>query len=132
MSQASRGRNGDAGNDFLNGRRGDDLFVFRDGDGADRISIFNAGAGTEDVIDLTGTSAVSDFSELQGIASQVGAGTVMDFDGGDSITLLGVDVNDLTRTISSFCSVPVNREGTNGTSNANDTRDINILQTNAR
>ena len=87
--------NGGAGNDLLNGGRGDDLFVFTDGDGADRFSSFRAGAGTDDVIDLTGSSAVGGFDDVQSIASQAANNTVIDLGNGDSITLLGVDVGDI-------------------------------------
>ena len=86
---------GGAGDDLLNGGRGDDLFVFSDGGGADRFSRFKAGAGTEDVIDLTGTSAVGDFADVQSLAIQAGNSTVIDFGNGDSITLTGVDTTEL-------------------------------------
>ncbi len=86
---------GGAGNDTLAGGKGDDLFVFADGDGADTFNDFVAGAGTDDVIDLTGESAVSTFADVQSYAIPMGADTVIDFGGGDSITLLGVNVGDL-------------------------------------
>ena len=95
------GRSGDdvlvggTGNDLMNGGRGDDLFVFTDGDGADRITRFNAGAGTDDVIDLMGISAVGTIDDVRSIAGQAGGNTVIDFGNGDSITLSGVNVNDL-------------------------------------
>ena len=88
---------GGAGNDTLMGGKGDDLFVFADGDGADTIDDFVAGKRTDDVIDLTGESAVSTFADVQSLASQVGADTVIDFGGGDSITLLGVNIGDLVK-----------------------------------
>ena len=81
----------------MKGERGDDLFVFKDGDSAARISIFNAGAGTDDVIDLTGSSAVNDFDDVQSIVSQVASNTVIDLGNGYSITLLGVNVGDLNQ-----------------------------------
>jgi Ca2+-binding RTX toxin-like protein len=86
---------GGGGNDLLSGARGDDLFVFTDGDGADRISDFQAGAGSDDIIDLSGHTGANNFTEAQTGASQAGVNTVIDLGGGDSITLLGVDMNDL-------------------------------------
>ena len=87
--------NGGGGNDILTGGAGDDLFVFTDGGNDDTVTDFTVGAATDDTIDLTGTSAVSDFEDVQSIASQVGNHTVIDFGGGDSITLLGINVGDL-------------------------------------
>jgi hypothetical protein len=86
---------GGSGDDFLTGGSGDDTFVFGDGDDSDIITDFVAGAGTDDVIDLTGQSAVSNFADVQAAASQVGADTLIDFGGGDTIVVAGVDVADL-------------------------------------
>jgi len=86
---------GGGGNDILTGGAGDDLFVFTDGGNDDTVTDFTVGAATDDTIDLTGTSAVSDFEDVQSIASQVGNHTVIDFEGSDSITLLGINVGDL-------------------------------------
>ena len=60
-----------------------------------KCSSFRAGAGTNDVIDLTGSSAVGGFDDVQSIASQAANNTVIDLGNGDSITLLGVDVGDI-------------------------------------
>ncbi|MCA8889514.1 MAG: hypothetical protein KDA46_11830 [Parvularculaceae bacterium] len=88
---------GDDGDDTLNGRfgadtvsggAGDDLFEFRLGHGADIIDDFTAGAGSEDVIQLIAFGAAFDtFAEVLAASSQVGANVVIDFGGGDSITL---------------------------------------------
>ena len=83
---------GGVGDDVLTGGAGDDLFVFRDGDGADTITDFTAGAASEDVLNLFGVSRLGGFAAVQNIASQVGADTLLDFGGGDTITLLGVDL----------------------------------------
>ncbi len=85
---------GGLGNDFLDGGAGDDTFVFGDGDGDDIIFGFSAGAGTDDAIDVTGVSGVANLADIQSQASQVGGDTLIDF-GGDSLTLLGVNLNDL-------------------------------------
>lgn len=96
---------GDDGNDFLIGGIGDDLlsggsgndtFVFRTGHGADEINDFTAGAGTEDIIFFdNGSNGPNSFADVLSAASQVGADTVIDLGGGDSITLLGVNLGML-------------------------------------
>jgi len=86
---------GGGNDDMLTGGNGDDIFVFSNGDGQDQISDFQAGAGTDDVLDLSGYSSVGDFATVQAAVSQVGADTVIDLDGIDEVTLLGVNVNDL-------------------------------------
>ena len=86
---------GGDGNDRLEGGAGDDLFIFTNGGNDDTITDFTVGADTDDVIDLTEASAISNLDGVQGIARQVGQNTFIDFGGGDSITLLGVDLNNL-------------------------------------
>jgi Ca2+-binding RTX toxin-like protein len=91
---------GGAGNDFLTGDESgffaDDTFVFSTGDGADTISDFVAGAGTLDKIDLTGVAGLDTFAQLQAMLSQPQLGTtVIDFGGGDRITLLNVAPSQL-------------------------------------
>jgi Ca2+-binding RTX toxin-like protein len=88
---------GGRGNDTLFGDAGNDLFVFSPGDDADEISGFTAGALTDDVIELNGFGGSFDtFAEVFAAASDDGFGnTVIDFGGGDTITLTGVAVADL-------------------------------------
>jgi len=87
---------GNEGADTLTGGAGDDKFWYRTGDGADAITDFTPGAGTDDVIRLFAFGAAFDsFAEVEAAASQVGADTVIDFGGGNSITLEGVAVGSL-------------------------------------
>ena len=86
--------------DLLTGGLDDDLFVFSDGDGTDTITDFTAGAATDDVIDLTGVSGFSTFGDMQAAADDNGGmdpDTVITLNGGDSITLLGVQVANLNQ-----------------------------------
>jgi hypothetical protein len=82
---------GGNGSDALMGGAGDDLFIFADGHGADRVMDFTAGAGSPDRLGLRDVTAVSDLGELLAASTQSGADTVLDFGGGDTITLVGVD-----------------------------------------
>ncbi len=82
--------NGAKGDDTLTGGAGDDTFVFGTGRGADVITDFTAGAATEDVIALSLGASFDTFAEIAAAAVQVGADTVIDFGGGDSLTLIGV------------------------------------------
>ena len=88
---------GGTGNDILRGGNnltglggGNDRFVFGTGDDADRIEGFAAGSGTDDVILLSLGAAFDTFSEVEAVASDVGGNAVLNFGGGDSITLVGV------------------------------------------
>jgi Ca2+-binding RTX toxin-like protein len=88
---------GGNGDDTLNGNAGNDIFIFEIGDDADVINGFKAGAGTDDVIDLSAMGVAFDtFAEVQAAATDDGFGnTVIDFGGGDTITLTGVATADL-------------------------------------
>ena len=88
--------NGGRGNDTLDGAAGDDKFQFDFGDDADRFLNFTAGASTDDKIELTGFGAAFDtFAEVIAAATQSGADTVIDFGGGDVITLENVSLASL-------------------------------------
>lgn len=79
------------GDDTLYGKSGNDTFVFFAGYDNDTIGDFTGGAGAGDVIRLIGLgSAFDTFAEVMNAATQVGANTVINFGGGDSITLLNV------------------------------------------
>ena len=84
---------GGAGNDFLNGGAGADTFVFVSGGGSDTIADFNQGQG--DRIDVTGVAGIYDLSDIQSHATQQGPNTVIDFGGGDIITLQNVTLGNL-------------------------------------
>ena len=86
---------GSGGNDLFDGGADDDTFVFRPGGGADAIAGFVAGAGTDDRIDLKGFGGIHDLAAVLALATQVGADTVLNFGGGNSITLQNVTRADL-------------------------------------
>src|SRR5262249_19684258 len=52
--------------------------------------------GESDQIDLTGVSNVHTLADVQALASQVGSDTVINFGGGDTLTLTGVTLANLT------------------------------------
>ncbi len=87
---------GMAGNESLYGQAGDDQFNFAAGGDDDVITAFSAGAASDDVILISGYGSTFDsFSEVLAAASDNGVDTVIDFGGGDSITLVGVLVSQL-------------------------------------
>lgn len=79
---------GGAGNDRLSGQGQSDHFIFNAGDGKDTITDFDAvgGALAQDYID-------TDLTALT--IKQSGDNTIIDFGGGDTITLLGVKASDV-------------------------------------
>ena len=82
---------GGAGNDKLTGGGGNDVLIYR-GEGADSITDFVHASGAR----IEVTTGFSDFDDLMAAATQNGADTVIDFGGGNTLTLLGVDKTDLT------------------------------------
>ena len=81
---------GGTGADFLNGGAGDDRFIYRPGDGADVIFGFAVGAGSEDRINVSAFPGITSFAGVLALATQVGADTVINFGGGDTLTLRNV------------------------------------------
>lgn len=87
---------GEDGNDTATGGAGDDAFWYVSGDGADRITDFTAGSGSDDVIRLFGFGGpVNTFAEVLALSSQVGSDVVINFGGGNSITLANVTLGSL-------------------------------------
>jgi Ca2+-binding RTX toxin-like protein len=79
---------GGAGSDVLTGGPGADVFIYGTGDGADTISDFSHADG--DRIDLTGAGEFESLADLLSHAAQVNADTVIDFGGGDTLTIANV------------------------------------------
>lgn len=87
--------NGGKGDDLMRGGLGSDTFIFNDGDGVDEIRRFDATDDAEK-FDLTGVSEITDFTDLvQNRMTQVGDDVLIDLGGGNSVTLTGVDIDDL-------------------------------------
>lgn len=86
--------NGGVGNDSMTGGANADVFIFADGHGDDTITDFNATNNLED-IDLSAVAAIGNITQLLSAASQVGGNVLIDTGGGNSITLLGVNLGDL-------------------------------------
>jgi Ca2+-binding RTX toxin-like protein len=79
---------GGAGNDTLDGGPGNDIYVY-DGRGTDTIAAgFVAGAASEDVIQIT--KGFTDFAGVFAAMSDVGGNAVIDFGGGNTLTITGV------------------------------------------
>jgi len=85
---------GGNGNDMLTGGGNADIFVFGNGFGTDVITDFEA-LNAAEKIDLSLVSGITTFADLQANhLSMVGADTVIT-DGGNTITLTGVNMADL-------------------------------------
>lgn len=84
---------GGAGDDQITGGTGNDTFVFSAGD--DTVGDFDAFSGAEDV-DLRGVAGIADFADLKANhLTQEGADAVIRDTAGNSLTLTGVDIDDL-------------------------------------
>jgi len=83
------------GDETFPGAPGADVFVFADGFGQDTITGFTVG---EDRIDLSGVLNPdwTTFADVQAAAAQVGDDTLIDLGGGNTITLVGVPVTNLS------------------------------------
>lgn len=97
---------GNAGNDTLDGAGGNDTlvgggaadtFVFAAGSGTDTISDFSVAEGDRVQIALAvNGSAIVDAATALGAAHASGANVTIDLGGGNSITLIGVTLTELT------------------------------------
>ena len=93
-ANALEGRDGDdqldgrGGADALTGGNGADTFIYADGSGADTIADFNRAQG--DLIDVSAVAVVASFADIQSRATVVGGNTVINFGGGNTLTLTGV------------------------------------------
>jgi Ca2+-binding RTX toxin-like protein len=86
---------GGIGSDRVTGGSGSDTFVFRPGDGDDTIVDFSQGPVFRDKIDLGAFPALT-IVDVLARTSQVGADTVIDFGGSNSLTLLNMQKASLT------------------------------------
>jgi hypothetical protein len=86
---------GDQLRDTFTGNGGDDVLVYKPGGNADVFTDFVAGALTPDRIDLTAFPNLHTLSDILALATQVGANTVLNFGGGDTLTLQGVQKANL-------------------------------------
>lgn len=87
---------GESGADTLTGGSGNEQFWFSVGGGADVVTDFSAGSAVGDVIRLFGRGpAVDTFAEAMALSSQQGANVVINFGGGDTITLQNVTLGSL-------------------------------------
>lgn len=85
---------GGGGDDRFTGGAGADLFVFASGHGDDVVTDFNV---AEDVLRLSGTT--TDFTDADSVlaaSSIVQGNLVIDLGGGDSLTLVGLQLSDVS------------------------------------
>lgn len=101
LDNVIRGNKGDnrldggKGDDVLIGGAGFDRFVFKKGAGQDVIRDFNAKSAMEK-IDLKAIKSIKNWNDLQkNHMEQVGDDVVIDMKGGNQVTLLKTDVDDL-------------------------------------
>ena len=95
---AGRGKDildGGSGNDTLLGKKGHDRFVFSDG--TDKVIDFDTSTNREK-IDLTGVATITDFKDLKASHLSMKKGSAHIDDGnGNSMTLIDIDIADLSR-----------------------------------
>ena len=103
---------GDAGNDFLNGSTGNDAltggagadtFFYAPGDAGDTVADFSRADG--DKIDLSSFGNIRGLSDVVSRANQVNADTIINFGGGDTLTLKNISAATLVAGDFGFASV---------------------------
>ncbi|MBX9778457.1 MAG: hypothetical protein K2Y71_29130, partial [Xanthobacteraceae bacterium] len=95
---------GGGGSDAIWGGAGDDVFIYSTG--ADAIRDFVAGVGGVDEIDLRAVAGITSLADVMARATQVGANTVIDFGGGNTLTLDNVNKNNLVSGDFLFATAP--------------------------
>jgi serralysin len=99
---------GGSGNDTLILGNGTDTVVYSTGYGADTVEDFVlAGAGEADKADLRGVANVHTLADVLARATQVGDDVVIDFDGGDTLTLKFVQKGNLNESNFLLAHLPV-------------------------
>ncbi|MEM1313021.1 MAG: fasciclin domain-containing protein [Pseudomonadota bacterium] len=83
---------GGAGRDLMRGGSGDDVFVYGEGGGRDRVADFAAG---EDVLDVS-SFGLADFEAFEALGAQRSRAATFDFGDGDVLTLVGVQIDELS------------------------------------
>jgi Ca2+-binding RTX toxin-like protein len=118
---------GSHGDDLLSGGTGDDRFIWKVGSAADTITDFTAGTGTPDRIDVRAFAGagIHGISDVLAHATQIGADTIIDFGGGDTITLKNVAKADLSADDFLFAVPTVVAVTTSGTGITAGSGDLN-------
>ena len=96
---------GGTGADTMNGGNGSDVFIYAVGYGADTVEDFATAAS--DTIDLRAFATIHTLADVLARATQVGNDTVIDFGGGDTLTLKSVQKGDLTDSSFLLTHLPV-------------------------
>ncbi|WP_076865758.1 beta strand repeat-containing protein [Bradyrhizobium mercantei] len=118
---------GSAGDDQIILGAGDDTYVFKAGGGSDVVTDFIAGAGTDDKVDLRSFKAagIHDLAAVLALATQAGTDTVIDFGGGNVLTLDNVTKTDLSADDFIFGGPSVTAVTTSGTGITAGSGDLN-------
>lgn len=105
---------GGNGRDTLIGGTGNDTFSYLRRTGQDTITDFTLG----DIVELRGFFDIATYTDVMGLAMEVGSDVVITFEEDHTLTLLGVQLADLTA--SSFSIVPPDTSGSNTATTGND------------
>ena len=97
---------GEQGNDLVIGGDGDDTYIYRPGSAADTFNGFVAGLNTDDHVDISAFPGITSFAQVLSLATQVGEDTVIDFGGGDVLTLANVLKDSLAEEDFVLASAP--------------------------